>query len=316
MSSSRKKILVAVDGSGHALGTVRYLSHVLPPAGVEPVLFSVLTAEPEYLWDDMNDPLQGREVTAESAWQNRQKSAMESFMDDALRVFTDSGFPAEAVKVKIQERKVGIARDIIHEAHDGYHAVVAGRQGTNPITRLVIGSVASKLIESLTHVPLWLVGKTDGSQKILVAFDGSGGASRAVEHLGAMVAGSRVEVTLLRVVRNFEARSASQGDASSPARLEDAATERPVDESATRAVFARACHLLEKEGIDRDRISTKVISGVATRSGSIIAQALSGGYGTIVLGRRGYSEVGEFYMGRVTNKVIQLASKMAVWVVS
>jgi hypothetical protein len=43
---------------------------------------------------------------------------------------------------------------------------------------------------------------------------------------------------------------------------------------------------------------------------------MNGGYGTIVMGRKGYSEVGEFELGRVTNKVIQLAGTMAVWVVN
>jgi len=59
----------------------------------------------------------------------------------------------------------------------------------------------------------------------------------------------------------------------------------------------------------------KVISGVATRSGTIIAQAVSGSCGTIIIGRRGHSGIGEFHMGRVTNKVIQLADRTAVWVV-
>jgi hypothetical protein len=44
-------------------------------------------------------------------------------------------------------------------------------------------------------------------------------------------------------------------------------------------------------------------------------EATKGGYGTIVVGRRGVSKVYEFLMGRVSNKVIQMAKDQAVWVV-
>ena len=40
-----------------------------------------------------------------------------------------------------------------------------------------------------------------------------------------------------------------------------------------------------------------------------------GGYGTIVVGRRGLSKVYEFFMGRVSDKVLHLAKDMAVWIV-
>jgi nucleotide-binding universal stress UspA family protein len=234
-------------------------------------------------------------------------------MENARQLLMDRGFPAEAVQVKIQERQVGIARDIIREAQNGYGAVVAGRQGMNPITRLVIGSIASKLIQSLTFVPLWLVGKPNLSNKVLVAMDASEGSMRAVEHIASMVGGSNLELTLFRVVRSLKSNVAEQDE--KDVGQHDSKAESD-EEAASHAIFEKAAQILEKAGITQDQITTKVVSGVATRSGSIIAQATSGGYGTIVLGRRGHSEVGDFYMGRVTNKVIQLAGKVAVWVVN
>ena len=53
-----------------------------------------------------------------------------------------------------------------------------------------------------------------------------------------------------------------------------------------------------------------------TKSDAIVKEANEGGYGTIVVGRRGLSRVREFFIGRVSMKVIQLARKHAVWVVS
>lgn len=42
---------------------------------------------------------------------------------------------------------------------------------------------------------------------------------------------------------------------------------------------------------------------------------MNGGYGTIVLGRRGLSQVEKFTMGSVSSKTLQLAEEMAVWIV-
>ena len=87
-------------------------------------------------------------------------------------------------------------------------------------------------------------------------------------------------------------------------------------EGPVEAFLEKAVGRLEKAGLRPDQISTKTASGVASRAKAIVEEAKNGGYGTIVVGRRGLSRVEEFFMGRVSNKVMQLAQAMAVWVVS
>ena len=81
-------------------------------------------------------------------------------------------------------------------------------------------------------------------------------------------------------------------------------------------VFEEATSRLEKAGFGGKQITTRTATGVLSRAGAIIEKALKGGYGTVVVGRRGLSEVEEFSMGRVSNKVIHMAKELAVWVVS
>ena len=64
-----------------------------------------------------------------------------------------------------------------------------------------------------------------------------------------------------------------------------------------------------------NRISTKIITGVQSRAAAIVKEARQGDYETIVLGRRGLSQVRTFFIGRVTNKVIHMARDRTVWVV-
>ena len=61
---------------------------------------------------------------------------------------------------------------------------------------------------------------------------------------------------------------------------------------------------LDKAGFNSNQITTRMITGVPSRAGAIVVEALKEGYGTIVVGRRGLSHVEEFFMGRVSNKVI------------
>jgi nucleotide-binding universal stress UspA family protein len=87
-------------------------------------------------------------------------------------------------------------------------------------------------------------------------------------------------------------------------------------EESMKPVFEEATSRLENAGFRRNQITTRTATGVLSRAGALVQYGLKGGYGTIVVGRRGLSEVEEFSMGRVSNKVIHMAKEMAVWVVS
>jgi nucleotide-binding universal stress UspA family protein len=58
-----------------------------------------------------------------------------------------------------------------------------------------------------------------------------------------------------------------------------------------------------------------LVAGASSRAGAIAAEARQNGYGTIVMGRRGHSRVRDFFIGRVTNKVIHVARDRTVWIV-
>ncbi len=87
-------------------------------------------------------------------------------------------------------------------------------------------------------------------------------------------------------------------------------------EKSTESVFEEASGYPEKAGFNSNHITTRMVTGVSSRAGVIIVEALKDGYGTIVVGRRGFSHVEEFFMGRVSNKVVQMTREIAVWVIT
>lgn len=308
---------MAVDGSRQAMDAVSYVSQMVSPEDTEIVLFHVVSKASESLWDrpEVSDV---ETLPQAGPWELQQERIMQGFFAAARNILVEKGFYENMISQQIHQLQQGIARDILVEAQARYDCVVAGRMGMNPVTRLVLGSVASKLAATLTHAPLWLVGGTPDPGKVLIGVDASNETMQTLTHAGRLLRNSTAQVTLFHVIRNLtsaaiEPWKAPEGNAS--------ATELS-DNELTRAkltmvpVFERGVELLKKIGVAENRISVKMITGVATRGGTIYAQALHRGFGTIVVGRRGLSNVERFALGRVSSKVIQLAGDMAVWVVS
>ena len=298
MVKNRRKILLAVDGSDQAFEAVRYVSRLFPPNCMEVLLFNVMTKVPESFWDIEKEPVYRHEVAAISAWELQQKKERQEFMERASQLFLDRNVPEDAVSIKIRERKVGIARDIVNESRHDYDGVVVGRWGMSLLKDYLWGSVANKLLGRLTHVPLCVVGGAPQIGKILLAIDASKGAMRAVDYVGTMADSTNWEVTLFHAVRGLDGEELNKA------------------EKSMESVFEGAHRYLEKAGFNRNQITTRMVTGVTSRAAAISIEAMNGGHGTIVLGRRGLSNVEEFTMGRVSNKVIHMAREIAVWVVA
>jgi len=304
MGKYKRRILLAVDGSDQAFETVRYVSQLLPPNRLEVVLFHVTSKIPESFWDIEKNPTFRHQLAPVAVWATQQQTAIHEFMEKSRQLFVEQGVSEKAVTIKTQERQVGIARDIAREAQKDYDSVVVGRWGVSKWKDLVWGSTANKLVGHLIHIPLCVVGGAPEAGKILVALDTSEEAMGTVDYVGTMVDGTDWGITLFHVIRGLDFVLPETGEI-----LQD--IEGPVE-----AFLEKAVGRLEKAGLRPDQISTKTASGVASRAKAIVEEAKNGGYGTIVVGRRGLSRVEEFFMGRVSNKVMQLAQAMAVWVVS
>ena len=304
MVKNRRKILLAVDGSDQAFEAVRYVSRLFPPNRMEVILFYVMPKVPENFWDIEKEPVYRREVADISAWKLQQKKKRQEFMERARQLFLDRNVPEDAVSIKIQERKVGIARDIVNESRNDYDGVVVGRWGMSLLKDYLWGSIANKLIGHLAHLPLCVVGGTSPTGKALVAVDTSEHATRTVDYVGTTMDGTDWEITLFHAIRGLDYLRA------------EASEELQQVIKGVEAFFEEAISRLKNAGLNSDRISTKIATGMASRAKAIVEEAENGGYGTIVVGRKGLSRVEEFIMGRVSNKVVELAKEMAVWVVS
>lgn len=169
-------------------------------------------------------------------------------------------------------------------------------------------------------------------QKILLALDGSENSTRAVEYVGNMTHGCEgFHITLFHVTSIPPALMEHAGPAKAgpeePDRDRQMAEEmqkrqrkwqEEIRETTEKEIFTPAKQVLEKRGVQAplSTIETKV----ATHSHpdvalAIIEETKAGGYGTIVLGKRGRSMIKEFLLGGTTCKVIHHIQGCAIWVV-
>ena len=298
INQKNKKLLLAVDGSDYALGAVRYVSNILSPRNTEVVMFHVHSKIPESYWDLEREASPSWRVNEVRAWEREYEKTLRAYMEKAKGIPQRAGFSEDSIKLKIPKREKGIARDIVMEAKGGYDCVVVGRRGMSKLKDLVMGSVSTKLTERLDFVPLIVVGKEPHPGAILLALDGSENSMRAVDFVGDMVGGDNREIGLIHVIR---------GENKSLLKEQRERINAVFDEARTRLI---------KSGFKSYQIKTRIITGAHSRAGAIFQEAKSKGYGTIVVGRKGLSKVLEFFMGRVSNKVIHMAKKHAVWVVN
>jgi nucleotide-binding universal stress UspA family protein len=313
MDRERKKILVTVDGSEQTFEAVDYLSGVVSAQETEIVLFHVMSKVPESFWDWEKDPLVPKHLEHLKKWESEREGRIRNFMRRVREMLVEAGVPEYSVMISIQKVREGIARDIIMEADRGYDAVLIGRKGMGGAEKQFLGSVADKVAGKLSSGNVWLVDGTPRKGKILIAVDSSDSATRAVRHVARM-ATSHHGVGLLHVVRGISVSAEGQEEI-----FPEGYRQRLLEEaeSQIRPVFERASRrLAEVGGIRPEKVFTKIITGVASRAEAIYEEAVQGGYGTIVVGRKGLSRVEAFDMGRVTNKLSHRAKGLALWVVA
>ncbi|MEW5734346.1 MAG: universal stress protein [Thermodesulfobacteriota bacterium] len=152
---------------------------------------------------------------------------------------------------------------------------------------------------------------------VLLAVDNSKNSQKAVDYVCANV-GRDTVVTVFSVLPDV----ASACDMDDPSlvpifkdnrkafcSLEDA------KKAAAKGFAENAKTCLTNAGFPAKNVKVKVVKKKGDVAGQIIAEAQKGGHDTIVMGRRGLSGIKEFFLGSVSNKVVQQAQGLAVLVV-
>lgn len=146
-------------------------------------------------------------------------------------------------------------------------------------------------------------------KKILIAVDASENSMRAVRYTGEIVGSSPgFDITLLHVAVSPD-RDLFPDEAAWNAKKQEI-------QANIEQFFRKSRAALIEFGVPSQNIHEKYIqSGGASLSHQILGVQESGGFGTIVIGRRGVSKEEEFLFGSVSNRIVHYARNCTVWVV-
>ena len=154
-----QKILVALDDSMNAMRTIAFITQTFSPSENDITLFSVLPDTAALC--DMNSPeLTPYFLSQHSNFcqlEERKKQLVNEALKQAKDVLVNAGFDKDRVRLKVQVKKRGIARDIIEEAHFGYSIIVMGRRGLSGVKEFILGSVSQKVIHSVKDISVLIV---------------------------------------------------------------------------------------------------------------------------------------------------------------
>lgn len=317
----QKKILILVDGSERTIQTVNYVKDFMPiDENTRFVLFHVFSGIPEEYREVEQEPTCVAVVDQLKNRKTQEKGKIWACLEQAKNILISGGFSERSIEIKFHRLGKGVARDIIEEARNGYTAVVLRRRGMGALKNIILGSVAVKLLQSLTFIPILIVGRAPAVKKILLAVDASPASMKAVEFVASLLGGHGYEVCIFHAIPGL---GAIHFDLSEVCRPELPEVDM-VDMSDTcletfklkvARLFQDVKDRLMTSGFESEKISEKIISGVHSRSDAIVKEAEDGGFGTIVVGRRGLSKVEAFFMGRVGHEVVYGGKKFTVWVV-
>ena len=307
------KILIAVDGSEQSLNAIRYAAGIFSPKNTHIVLFHIQPKISELFSDLGAYPYYKRQMTGLKRWATDQKTDVVNTMESAAVYFKQKGFPETAITIKTPTRTLGVTDDIVKESYNDYQAVVVGRTGVSRFKDWVLKSTAMKLVSKIKHIPIVVVGGHPNAKNLLLAFDGTHGAMKGVLYAGSLVRASEHHMMLYSIIsmeKKFWADDA-------PFLFFDNADAK-IDTGSHEigSHLTDACKRLVAEGISPEQVSIKIHVADGKRGYRIVQEARENQYGTVVMGRRELvTFIDEYFIGRVSDKVLKLADELALWIV-
>ena len=129
-------------------------------------------------------------------------------------------------------------------------------------------------------------------RNVLIAFDGSESALKAVEYVGSQFSGVKdIRITLFYVIPNIPPQFWDDGHILTPAEKEE--RQGVIDRwfSNQKMVlephFEKARRMLVEKGMEAQQVETRMAGDTTTVAEAIIEEAKTGRYRTLVLGRHG-----------------------------
>jgi len=305
-------IITPIDGSKDSLRSLDYLNLYF---GTDPdlkvILLYILPSLPPLLVDECKkDPTAARQL---KELEKKNRLLAEKILEEAKAKLTDKGFRTDRIETVFRKKEKETAHDICRWAEKKQSdAIVLNTRGRSRLEAFFMGETARKVLEFSTICPVWLLKGSIRSKKVIIAIDHSDNALRAAEHAGFVLAGTDCSITLFHSKQKLE-RFLPKELLAGAGELESLWKNAAAHDIAPSMEKAKG--LLLKRGLASEQVGIKIIEGSRSAAADILKAARKGGYGTIIMGRKGFSADADSTLGSITRKVLQDFDDMALWMI-
>jgi nucleotide-binding universal stress UspA family protein len=311
-----RHILVATDGSSNALNSLHYLAGVYKDVpDVDCTLITVAEPLPPVLTQG------GTNFQAEKDRLRRLDEVDKKREEECAGILTRSravlereGFPNDRIRLKQILRSRGVCQEILLEARRGlYDTLVVGRRGLGALVSYFMGGVSYGLIQHLKDLAIWIVDEPLQSNRFLIAIDACEPCMKVVDHASFALAGVKdIKLTVLHVIPRFRPFLSKETTAS----FEDIDhLMTSLSEEQIQNWFPAIRDTFRDAGFSGDSVEIKIIKGGGGVVREILAEYNSGGYGTLIVGRRGIGGWEAIFPGSVSDRLSKTMTKGALWIV-
>jgi len=153
-----KKILIALDDSENAFRAAEFVAQNFSKDNLVTLLSVMLDTAALCKMDSPElIPLFKSQQTSFCALEDKKRELMREAMKKAKNALVAAGFPPEHVTTKIEDKKHGVARDILAESEKDYQLIVMGRRGISGVKELFLGSVSQKVFNGAKDISVLIV---------------------------------------------------------------------------------------------------------------------------------------------------------------
>ena len=311
--NKQKMIVVPIDGSENALTSLDYINRIFGSKHhFRLSLVYILPKLPPILVEESRKSK--KTINLEQDIEKKNSQMAERILADAKDRLMHFGFTQKTVEAAFFNINIGVARDICSwaEKNKKADAIFISSRGRSRLKAFFTGEIANKVLEYVKVCPVWLVKGTVKHNNVLLAVENSENAMRAVDHAAFLLSGTDVTVTVFhskRDLRRFVPKEVLQ---------EFPGVQKFWQKKAGDVVapYMKKAHTkLIQAGIAENRISVKMVNGSHSAAKDILDEAEENAIGTVILGRKGYSNVEDYAMGSITKKVLNGAADMTVCIV-
>jgi nucleotide-binding universal stress UspA family protein len=152
------KILIPMDDSPNAGRAAEFVAKNFTPDN-KITLFNVMLDTAALCDMDSPEltPLFRSQQSSFCTLEDKKRELVTQALDRAREVLLSAGYPPENVTVKVENKRHGVARDILLEAENGYNLIAMGRRGLSSIKEFFIGSTSNKVFHAAKDISVLIV---------------------------------------------------------------------------------------------------------------------------------------------------------------